>query len=251
LGDRIKSGFHILNAGCGSCFDVPAEWLPKIEAVGVDISRSNIAIAKSLNSDASFVVADITALPFKQDIFDGISSIDVLEHVEEKKKAVTEFARVTKKGGFFIGCTTNLCHPVLLLDSKFPVLLKPFIARLAPGHYERHSRFSPYQFSGTFKDAGYEIEKLVFSPSIIIEILGRKYIGYLTVLFQRITRRPPLVFLKEMMILQATKQTVAQPKNSFQLNLPSFNVAGFTHFHSWPNFKRSGPVKKDTDPPAR
>ncbi len=231
--NRIKRGGAILNAGCGPLFDAPEDCILKVQAVGVDISRSNIMKAKALNKGASFIVADITALPFAPETFDGISSIDVLEHVQNKKKAVDEFARVTKSGGFFVGCTTNLCHPVLLLDSKLPMLMKPFVDRLAPGHYERHSRFTPYQFSGTFTHAGYQIEKLVLSHSIIVDLINRRYISYLVILFQRITQKPPLLFFKEMMIMQATKQTIAQSKRHLGFNFVGACGVGLSRFRAW------------------
>ncbi|MHA1106763.1 MAG: class I SAM-dependent methyltransferase [Promethearchaeota archaeon] len=45
---------------------------------------------------------DITRLPYRDDSFDFISALDVLEHIKDDIKAVSEINRIIKKGGIVV-----------------------------------------------------------------------------------------------------------------------------------------------------
>ena len=49
------------------------------------------------------VVADITALPFADEVFSSATSAETLEHVPGHQDAVAEFARVLAPGGWLVG----------------------------------------------------------------------------------------------------------------------------------------------------
>jgi len=55
----------------------------------------------------AFVTADITALPFADNSFDGVTCGYVLEHVPEPAKALSEISRVLQKGGRMLLLTTE------------------------------------------------------------------------------------------------------------------------------------------------
>ena len=55
----------------------------------------------------AFITADITALPFADGSFDGITCGYVLEHVPEPAKALSEISRVLRKGGRMLLLTTE------------------------------------------------------------------------------------------------------------------------------------------------
>jgi len=59
------------------------------------------------NDRPSFVVADVTSLPFADGTFDGITCGYVLEHVPEPAKGLSELARVLAKGGRMLLLTTE------------------------------------------------------------------------------------------------------------------------------------------------
>ncbi len=64
--------------------------MPHIEFVGVDLeTRPHVSH-----------IVDITAIPFDSESFDAIICIHVLEHVENDRKAIQEFHRVLKPGGW-------------------------------------------------------------------------------------------------------------------------------------------------------
>ena len=71
------------------------------------------------SSDIKMVNADAQFLPFKNDIFDGIISHHVIEHVEKDALVVNEINRTLKKGGFAILGTPNRKRLVRVLAELF------------------------------------------------------------------------------------------------------------------------------------
>jgi SAM-dependent methyltransferase len=63
--------------------------------------------------DVHYPEVDMQNLPFKENSFDFVISDQVLEHLDNPKKAVTESYRVLKRGGIAIHttCFINYLHP--------------------------------------------------------------------------------------------------------------------------------------------
>ena len=86
----------ILDIGCGS--GALLEELTKIgDAVGVDSSSLAIEFCREKNLQVK--MGDATKLPFLDKTFDYVLSLDVLEHIEDDGKAVSEMKRVLKDSG--------------------------------------------------------------------------------------------------------------------------------------------------------
>ena len=153
-----------LDAGCGR----KGGSLSFATSVGVDLGRQNVKSSKLRRPQTSFIIADITHLPFRKAIFDLVVSVDVLEHVEGKEAAIKEISRVSKLGAFFVGSTSNLLNPVFIFDSFGPKRVVSFLAeRYAKGHYERHFRFTSATLGRTLQKAGFAtnvIHLLGFPP---------------------------------------------------------------------------------------
>ena len=92
--DSVKVD-SILDAGCGEGFTL--RYLNINNANGVDISKSAIKIAKSLNPKCKFKEGSIYKLPFEKNSFDLVMALEVLEHLEEPQKAIDEVKRVSKR----------------------------------------------------------------------------------------------------------------------------------------------------------
>lgn len=116
---------RLLDIGCGAGLRL----LPRRAdtVCGIDLSLPRLKAAALIYREVAF--AGITAIPYPDDYFDVVLSVDVLEHVpaEAKDEAIREMIRVTRPGG-------RLIH---LLDCDS---LKPLHrwARLHPGLYRKH-----------------------------------------------------------------------------------------------------------------
>lgn len=84
---------------------------------GIDIAETTALKAHArgctLGSPLRIAVADVAALPFGADTFDGVYSMGTLEHVPEPDRAFAEIARVVKPGGVAIVGVPNRRDPFL------------------------------------------------------------------------------------------------------------------------------------------
>lgn len=107
--DRLAS-WRILDIGCGTGRHTRAALgFPKVFAMGIDISFDDVLeTKKSLNThkelkdhrggEFEVSVANICALPFRDNFFDLVVCSEVLEHIQDHKTAVSEAVRVLKPG---------------------------------------------------------------------------------------------------------------------------------------------------------
>lgn len=66
-------------------------------AIGIDISKTILRKTKSLCRNLELVCADGEYLPFKDNVFDLSLAIDVVEHVPNPSKLISEQFRIAKK----------------------------------------------------------------------------------------------------------------------------------------------------------
>lgn len=98
---------NVLNVGFGSG-SLETEFFKlksnKVDWFGVDISKKSVGMASRNFPGAKFSVGDITRLKFKDEVFDYVLSLEVLEHIRPRMtfKALHELHRVLKKGGNLI-----------------------------------------------------------------------------------------------------------------------------------------------------
>lgn len=104
----LQSQRSLLDLGCGPGTLVYRALGLGHSAWGIDLDEQKIELAH-LRVDASgysqawkqrTLIADATDLPFDDDIFDVVSSCQVLEHIEHLPQALFETVRVTKRGGW-------------------------------------------------------------------------------------------------------------------------------------------------------
>ncbi|PKN11027.1 MAG: hypothetical protein CVU70_00930 [Deltaproteobacteria bacterium HGW-Deltaproteobacteria-5] len=72
------------------------------KVVYTDLSSSALDMLKKIHGKGQYVVADAMNLPFDDHYFSHVISSEVLEHLEDDKKALMEIARVTKPDGALI-----------------------------------------------------------------------------------------------------------------------------------------------------
>jgi SAM-dependent methyltransferase len=104
---RIGPDSYVLDVGCGA--GVTPAFLAKnvgCRVVGVDILEGMIdrsrerAVREGLAGRLEFRVADAQDLPFEDDLFDAVITESVTAFPEDKQKAVDEYARVVRPGGY-------------------------------------------------------------------------------------------------------------------------------------------------------
>ena len=96
------SGASILEVGCGT-----GNYLKKIYnksslVTGLDISRNMLLRTKSKLPGINLIRSNAECLPFPNKSFDAIYSIQVLHHINDKSKLMSEVYRTLKKGGKFV-----------------------------------------------------------------------------------------------------------------------------------------------------
>jgi SAM-dependent methyltransferase len=95
--ERPGAPLRILDAGCGTGGNLRA-LAPRGAVVGLD--RSPLALAHARHAQPGRVVrGDVTALPFRSEAFDLVTSFDVIYMVHDDEAALRELARVTRPGG--------------------------------------------------------------------------------------------------------------------------------------------------------
>jgi len=97
----LAPGRSVLDAGCGVGYgSAMLARAGAIEVVGVDVSAKAVeAAAERAPENASFVAADVHALPFDARRFGLVVCFEVIEHVERQDEVIAEFARVLASDG--------------------------------------------------------------------------------------------------------------------------------------------------------
>ena len=102
---RPRPGARILDAGCGTGFDVAAlasRIQPDGSVYGMDRSARMVTLAQSRHggvSGVSFGTGDIEAIPFPDATFDATFAMRTVQYLDDPMPALREMARVTKPGG--------------------------------------------------------------------------------------------------------------------------------------------------------
>ncbi len=163
---HMEKGKSVLVVGCG--VGITPCYLAErygVKVIGVDISERMVARAKErakrkgLEGKVEFRTADAQKLPFKDNLFDAVVSESVIAFVNNKAKAIKEYLRVTKPGGF-VGL--NEC---LWLKTPPPELVE-YLSRLMGGPEFRNSE----DWQKLLKEAGL---KNIESKSYRLKFVGQ------------------------------------------------------------------------------
>jgi len=96
-GLSLPDGARILDAGCGSGRNMLE--LARLGTVtGIEMSETSVALARE-RSVGEVIAGSVLDMPFADDSFELIVSLDVIEHLEDDLGALREFRRAIAPGG--------------------------------------------------------------------------------------------------------------------------------------------------------
>ncbi len=100
---QLKNG-NVFDIGCGRpCETMPDQaflrYLNRPDSVGMDI--------KPVEGPYRFIQGSIEAIPLPDATFDNVAAMEVIEHVANWQKALSEIKRVTKPGGMIVISTPD------------------------------------------------------------------------------------------------------------------------------------------------
>ncbi len=132
-----------LEIGCGDGI-----WIQKLKKksnflVSLDLSKERVKIAKKKNPYVKFVICDARNLPFKENIFDAIVALEIIEHLPnygDHKKFLSEVKRVLTSSGKFLISTPN--RPIYRIYKKL----------IKDSDFTHFSELSYYQFRKILKN---------------------------------------------------------------------------------------------------
>lgn len=89
----------ILDVGAGEGFTMKKLKMKneKLKIVGIEYSEDSVKIANKIYPDLDIRLGNIYNLKFKDDSFDCVLCMEVLEHLDDPVKALAELKRVTKR----------------------------------------------------------------------------------------------------------------------------------------------------------
>lgn len=130
--DKINTISNFLKTKKGKLLDIGFMWgnlekkiekFSNLKITGIDISDQAVKYAK-LHFPGEYKVANIYKIPFKNDVFNFVIALDVLEHLRPSKvfKAYREMNRVLKRGGYIIvSVPTNEGLEEMVKNGKNPI----------------------------------------------------------------------------------------------------------------------------------
>jgi SAM-dependent methyltransferase len=102
--ERIPAGASVLELGCGAGVPMTAALADGRDVVGVDISATQVALARRNVPAATFIQSDMMALSFADERFDAVAAFYSLTHLprDEQPELLRRIRRWLRPGGVLI-----------------------------------------------------------------------------------------------------------------------------------------------------
>ncbi|HMC20935.1 MAG TPA: class I SAM-dependent methyltransferase [Thermoanaerobaculia bacterium] len=139
---RLPTASRVLDAAVG--LGQLAERLQQqgLRVFGIDAAFDAVLHVRR-SSSIPVVLGDLTRLPFREGAFDGVTTGETLEHLDNDAGAVREIARILTNAGLCV--------------ATVPALRSLWSS--SDDYYEHRRRYSREELSGLFRNAGMTIEK--------------------------------------------------------------------------------------------
>lgn len=141
---------RVLDAGCGS-----GRLLDELRGyghlTGLDLNPDSVEIARSRGHD-DVVQGPVEHLPWDDETFDLVISLDMVEHTADDRVTLRELRRVTKSGGYFL-------------------MTVPALRALWSSHdvfNNHHRRYDRKMMRVLAADTGWSIERMTYFNSLLL-----------------------------------------------------------------------------------
>ncbi|MFV1857956.1 MAG: class I SAM-dependent methyltransferase [Anaerolineales bacterium] len=156
------SGVRVLDLGCGSGWFSQRARQRGANVISLDISRSLVGITRQ-RTQGMVLVADAGLTPFASESFRLIVSSEMLEHLKDPSRGVTEIGRILAPGGIAAITTPNRIW-LWLIRLATRLRIRPYrgyenflgydelhkLLKLAGLEIELHQGFHPWPFQFAF-----------------------------------------------------------------------------------------------------
>jgi len=172
---HIDKGIYVLDVGCG--VGVTPCYIAKrhgSRVVGVDISEKMVDRARQrakregVEDKVEFRVGDAQSLSFGDDLFDVVIGESVIAFVEDKRKGINEYVRVTRPGGY-VGL-----NEATWIKTPPPTELVEYISRITGAKLETSDSWQELLESSGLKDTEVKTYKINALSQFIGEM---RYLG--------------------------------------------------------------------------
>jgi SAM-dependent methyltransferase len=142
---RLPRGARLLDAAIGLGQLAGKMTARGYRVFGIDYSF-DAALHVRRTAGLPVVVGDLTKMPFRAGAFDGVTTGETLEHLDDDRAAAGEIGRVLREGGRVVATVPALQS----LWSK------------SDDYYEHRRRYARSALVGLFRDAGVAVEKAAY-----------------------------------------------------------------------------------------
>ncbi len=148
---------RVLDIGCGGGF--ASEFMAEkgADVCGIDLSAKSIQTAEKHASDNGLEIdyrsGNANDLPYEDKTFDIVLCVDVLEHVPDLEKVISEIHRVLKDGGTFLFDTINKTF-----KSKFMMIwmLEYLLREIPRGVHDWNMFIKPETLTSRLTETGFK-----------------------------------------------------------------------------------------------
>ena len=171
-----------VGSGAGAFVRAIKSYRPDLEIVGCDIDASLVKLARRLDIRNKYERMDVCNLSYKNASFDAVVIFDVLEHLEDPKKALFQIKRVLKAKGIIHLAIPLEANPFTIHGLFLRLGIKP--KEVYAGHIKQ---FEIQDIQQLFKNAGFISIELGYSGHYLYQFIDFSYFLLLNLIRMRVT----------------------------------------------------------------
>jgi ubiquinone/menaquinone biosynthesis C-methylase UbiE len=165
-GTQIKTAF---DAGCGD-----GHLCSLLKGIGMDVSKKRLLHAANIYPECKFLQGSIYDIPFKENSFEMVTAIEIIEHLKDPLAAVKELTRISKEYVLI-----QVPYNEIIQEETCPNCLKPIYPR---GHIQS---FDEKRLRSLCEECGLHVVRLDFFFHAFDHKLIRWLPGFLLINIKR------------------------------------------------------------------